>query len=128
MFVRVNPNPHGTYEEDCVVRAIAVATNRSWDDIYIHICLEGFMMKTMPSVGKVWGNYLQSIGFAPYALPNTCPNCYSVREFCRDNPFGVFILTTNSHVIVVIDGNYYDTWDSGDEMPIIAWRREINGY
>ena len=80
-------------------------------------------MKNMPSVNKVWGNYLSSIGFERYLLPNTCPECYTVREFCHDNPEGIFILATGSHVIAVIDGNYYDAWDSGDEMPISVWRR-----
>lgn len=123
MFIKFNPNPNGMYVEDCVIRAIAIATNRSWDDIFVHLCLQAFIMKNMPSVNKVWGNYLSSIGFERYLLPNTCPECYTVRDFCHDNPEGIFILATGSHVIAVIDGDYYDAWDSGDEMPVSVWRR-----
>lgn len=81
-------------------------------------------MKNMPSVNKVWSNYLSSIGFVSYPVLDRCPDCYTVRDFCFDNPVGTFILATGSHVICVIDGNYYDAWDSGDELPISVWRRE----
>ena len=124
MFKRMNPNPSGAFVEDCVVRAIAIATDRSWDDIYFHVCLQGYIMKNMPSVNKVWGNYLEMIGFTRYIIPDTCPNCYTIKEFCNDNPSGTFILATGTHVVAVINGDYYDTWDSGDEMPTSVWRRE----
>lgn len=124
MYIPTNPNPNGAYVEDCVIRAIAIATGRSWDDVYIHVCLQGYLMKNMPSVNRVWGNYLTSSGFVRHAIPNTCPDCYTVRDFCNDNPKGVYILATGSHVVAVVDGNYCDAWDSGDEMPIEVWRRE----
>lgn len=124
MFKLFNPNPNGSYVEDCVIRAISIATNKPWDEVYINVALQGFIMKNMPSVNKVWGNYLSSIGFTNYLLPNTCPDCYTIRDFCRDNPIGIFILATGSHVVAVKDGDYYDTWDSGDQMPTSVWRRE----
>ena len=124
MYVHANPNPNGMYVEDCVIRAISIATDRSWDDIFIHLCLQAYIMKNMPSVNKVWGNYLTSIGFVRYMLPDTCPDCYTVREFCQDNPSGTFILATGSQVIAAKDGDYYDAWDSGDELPTSVWRRE----
>ena len=124
MYIHANPNPYGAYVEDCVIRAIAIVTDRSWDEVAIYLFLQAFIMKNMPSVDNVWGNYLRSIGFRRYALPNTCPDCYTVRDFCNDNPIGIFILATGSHVIAVINGNYYDAWDSGDELPTAVWRRE----
>lgn len=123
MYVHANPNPVGKYVEDCVVRAISIATNRSWDDVYVHICLQGYLMKNMPSVNKVWGAYLTSIGFVKENIIDTCPECYTIRDFCYDNPSGIYILATGSHVVCIKDGNYYDTWDSGDEMPTSVWRR-----
>ncbi len=124
MYVHANPNPNGAYVEDCVIRAISIATDRSWDETAIYLFLQAFIMKNMPSVNKVWGTFLSSIGFKQYQLPNTCPDCYTIRDFCEDNPFGVFILATGSHVVAVINGDYYDAWDSGDELPTSVWRRE----
>lgn len=127
MYIHVNPNPNGAYVEDCVIRAICIATGRSWDDVYLSICIQGFMMKNMPSVNKVWGSYLSSIGFVQHQLPTDCPDCYSVKNFCDENRSGIYILATGSHVVAVVDGNYCDAWDSGDEMPIAVWRKENYG-
>jgi hypothetical protein len=49
--------------------------------------------------------------------------CYTIKEFCKDHPIGDYLLGTGSHVVAVLDGNYYDTWDSGSEVPIYYFKR-----
>lgn len=126
MFVQYNPNPQGNYVGDCVIRAIARVTEKDWDSTYLAVAMQGFAMKDMPSANHIWGAYLKSQGFRQYALPNTCPDCYTVQDFCEDYPSGVYLLATGSHVIAVEDGNYFDSWDSGSEIPIYYWKREEN--
>lgn len=123
-YIYFNPNPENSSEPDCVVRAICKITNKDWDSVYWGICTQGGIMRSMPSVNKVWGEYLYRFGFNRYTIPNTCPNCYTIRDFCIDNPYGKFVLGTGSHVVAVIDGNYYDAWDSGSEVPIYFWTKE----
>lgn len=123
-YVKYNANPYGRRTSDCVIRAIAVLTGRSWDETYIDIFNWGFMLKDMPSVNNLWGSYLRSIGFRKFILPDNCPDCYTVSQFCDDHPIGRYLLATGTHVIAVINGNYYDTWDSGDEIPISFWKKE----
>lgn len=122
-YVRYNTNPINNLVGDCVVRAISILTDETWDDVYWGIAIQGFLMKNMPSSNSVWGEYLTRKGFRREVIPNTCPACYSVREFCEEHPYGKYLLATGSHVIAVVDGDYYDTWDSGDEIPIYYWER-----
>ena len=124
MFIRYNANPYGRRTSDCVIRAISVLTDQTWDETYLDIMIWGFLIKDMPSVNKLWGSYLRRNGFVRFRLPDNCPDCYTIRQFCYDYPYGKYMLATGTHVVAVINGNYYDTWDSGDEVPIALWKKE----
>lgn len=121
-YVQWNTNPYGKRVGDCVIRAISTVLNEKWDTVYDGLCKEGKSVKDMPSSNAVWGNYLKSRGFYRYAIPNTCPDCYSIKDFCEDHPIGRYVLCTGSHAVASIDGFYFDTWDSGDELPIYYWK------
>ena len=127
-FINYNANPVNNRVGDCVIRAISKATGNTWEEIYTKIALQGFLMSDMPSANRVWMAYLKKIGFKKYLVPDTCPDCYTVQDFCIDHPVGIYVLWVdgqqNGHVVCVVDGNYYDTWDSGYEFPIFYWRKE----
>lgn len=125
MYIPYNPNPRGNYVGDCVIRAISKVTNEDWENTYMNVVIQGFIDKDMPSANHVWGNYLKSKGFRQYAIPNTCPDCYTVADFTKDYPQGTYMVTTGSHVVAVQDGDYYDSWDSGQEVIISFWKREV---
>ena len=123
-YVNYNPNPKRKLVGDCVIRAISKVMNMDWEDTYLDLLLQGFSMYDMPSSNDVWGTYLIEHGFHRYVIPDTCPNCYTVEQFTRDNPDLTGILATGTHVIAVDSGDYFDTWDSGNEIPIYYWRKE----
>ena len=122
MWVQCNPNPLGKQASDCVVRAIAVAMQRSWQDVYADLCRQGRLMCDMPSSNSVWGTYLQEEGFEPFLLPESCPRCVTVRAFAERFPEGTYIIGTGSHAVTVIGGDWFDSWDSADEVPSYFWR------
>lgn len=121
MWVKYNPSPVGAKVGDCSVRAITAALGVDWESAYVLLCNAGFQMADMPSSNAVISAVLRKHGFYRKAIPDTCPNCYTVRDFCREYSKGVYVLGTGSHVVAVIDGDYYDTWDSGDEIPQYYW-------
>lgn len=104
------------------MRAISEVTNMPWEKVYLDLAIKGYLMHDMPTSNNVWGSYLYEHGFRREIIPNTCPYCYTVIDFTRDNRAGKYILATGTHVIAVIDGDYIDTWDSGDEVPVYYWR------
>jgi hypothetical protein len=124
MFIEYNPNPEQAIVGDCVVRAIAKLMQIDWESAYVGVVSQGFLMRDMPSSNAVWGAYLKKNGYKRHTLPDTCPDCYTVEDFCRDYPKGRYLLCTGTHVVTVVDGNYYDTWDSGNETPLYYWTKE----
>ena len=123
-FVEYNPNPCGARVGDCTIRAISKVLKQSWEETYIGLAFQGFLMCDMPSANHVWGAYLRLKGLHRDILPSECPDCYTVRDFCRDYPKGEYVLAISGHVVAVVDGQYYDSWDSGSETPIYYWHRK----
>lgn len=119
-----NPNPKSNLVGDCVIRALSIALDQDWDSTYLGVTEKGYELKDMPSSNAIWTAYLKRKGFKAYVIPNECPDCYTVKDFCEDNPKGLFVLATGSHVVTCINGDYYDTWDSGKEIPIYYFKKE----
>lgn len=126
MYIYENPNPENKVVGDCVIRAISILLNKSWEEIYDDLTEQGRMMYDMPSSNEVWAEYLYSKGFTRKIIPDTCPACYTIWQFCEDHPIGKYLLATGSHVVAVINGNYHDSWDSGNEVPIYFFKRRKN--
>ena len=124
MYEYYNPNPVNRRVGDCAVRAIAKALNVDWEKAYILIASNGFSMGDMPSSDSVWGAVLRQHGFYREAIPNSCPDCYTADDFCRDHPKGIFVLGFGGHVATVQDGKLYDSWDSSNEIPVYMWFRK----
>lgn len=123
-FIFFNPNPKNQRVGDCAVRAISKAVGQTWQDAYIGLCAEGLVFKDMPSSNYVWGNYLRKYGFEEKNIPSICPNCITVAQFAEDHPKGRYVLATQSHVVAIQDGDYFDAWDSGNEIVLYFFKRE----
>jgi hypothetical protein len=96
----------------------------SWERAYMELCQMGLMLYDMPNKDSVLSAYLRKHAFKRYVISNQCADCYSVKDFCIDHPVGTYVLLTSNHAIAVIDGNYYDTSDSGNEIPMMYWKKE----
>ena len=130
-YIRLNENPFGLNTGDCVIRAISTALNYNWFMVHDELSFLSRKMADMPSSNRVWKKYLYDLGFEETPIINTCPDCLTVEEFAYNHPKGRYILSTceykkaeegifvtGSHVIALIDGNWYDTWDSGGDVPL----------
>lgn len=123
MFVKFNPNPDGLNVGDCTVRAICAATGESWESVHKHLCDLSRAMCDMPSADRVWWQFLRQNGFSRRRVIDQCPDCYTVADFARDHPRGMYILCPQGHVVCVINGDWLDTWDSGETVPIYYFMR-----
>lgn len=122
MYVPYNPNPKKKRVGDCAVRAIAKIFDTDWGTAYAKLSANGYVLGDIMNAVYVYGSVLRQNGFIREIIPNTCPDCYTIEDFCRDHPRGKFVVVTSNHVVAVIDGDYYDSWDSGDEIPILYFK------
>lgn len=124
MFVKYNNNPRNNYlAGDCVIRAISVATGDSWQKVYTALSAEGMYVGEWGNNNSVWDNYLRSREFKRYICPNECPACYTIADFAMEHPSGTYIAATGRHAVAVVDGNWYDSWDSAGEVPIYYYQK-----
>lgn len=123
-FIKSNPNPDNLNVGDCSVRALSIAMDKPWKDVYMALALHGLRLSDMPSSNRVWGDYLDTQNFKLRLIPDSCPECYTIKDFAQERPIGRYVVGTGTHVVAVIDGDYYDSWDSGAEKPLYFWKKE----
>lgn len=119
MYVNFNPNPALNKVGDCVIRALCKALSKPWDEVFCELCAYGYSAKDMPSANHVWGKYLSDKGFKRRIIDCDC----TVDEFCDKHKEGLYILAIQGHVVCCVNGCYYDSWDSGKEIPLYYWER-----
>ena len=126
MYEFYNPNPVRPEggAGDCAIRAISKALEISWEKAYVMLSVNGFLMGEIPNSDLVWGSVLRQHGFIREIVPNTCPDCYTVEDFCTDHPEGTFVVKSQDHVATVVDGVLFDSWDSSMNTPIYVWRKD----
>lgn len=125
MFIQYNENPCDKRTIDCTVRALSTLLNEEWDLVYVQLCVLGYDMCDMPSSKAVVNSFLHGRGFKRYACPDRYPDRYTVEDFCNENPRGVYLLATDSHVVTVIDGDHIDTWNSASEPVFFYWKKGV---
>ena len=118
-YVYFQPNKKDLKDKvgDCQIRAFSKVMNLSWleaFDLTIPICRElqtctifdCDLAKTKIAMG--------SLGFTYTGISNKKGKKRpTVASFAKDHPKGRYIVSVAHHVVAVVDGKYYDTWDSG---------------
>lgn len=123
MWRQFNPNPQGLLVGDCTIRSICAVTGQDWRTIHRAQCDLSEQMADMPSADRVWWELLRRYGFDRQRMIDQCPNCYTVADFAADHPHGLYVLGPKEHAVAVIDGDWWDTWDSGSTVPAYYfWR------
>ena len=126
MYIEFNSNPVARTTGDCAVRAVAKALDTSWEFAYIMLALNGMKMGNLMNGNDVISATLRENGFRKANIPNTCPDCMTIRDFAEMNQTGTYVVGTGTHVVCIDAGDYYDIWDSGDEPIIYVWYENVN--
>lgn len=121
MYQYYNPNPvKRASVGDCAVRAISKVLGISWYEAFDLLAETARRMGDIQNSNVVINEVLEEHGFHRETFPY-CRGCYTVKDFAKNNPYGRYVLGTGSHVVAVIDGDFYDAWRSDDESVMYFW-------
>lgn len=84
------------------------------------VTAEGYIQGDMPSANAVWGAVLSKAGLDRHLAEDGM----TAGDFAKLNPDGVYVLALSGHVVCVVDGTIYDTWDSSAEIVIYFWEAD----
>lgn len=114
-----NSNPKKREVNDCVIRAISKAEDRSWDEVYSELSTLAQDQKILLDDMRFVEPYLDS------KYDRVCYKCEGCRmtvgDFIRKNQKGTYLITMQGHITCVKNGTLFDTWDCRDKIIWCSW-------
>ena len=115
MYEYSNLNPLGLYEDDCVVRSISCATNKSWDKVYNELSdiaqEKGTLLDKRDFVRWYLDTNFKRVSNPPYKI-------YQVAEMFKNN---IVLCTMRGHIVCIKYGRILDTFDPSDRIVEDVW-------
>ena len=115
MYKFYNANAVNRYTDDCVIRAISCATNRSWDYVYDYLS----------DIAQYEGTLFDKREFVRDYLDRTYERLEglngSVGEISGLFPNNTLLITMNGHIVCSKNGIIYDTFDCRDREVESVW-------
>ena len=113
-FIKSNPHPKGKKIGDCVIRALAIADNKNWIDVYKDLIGVGLKIYDMPNSKPVYEYYLETQGWKKQPMPrHPSGKRMKLSEFIDQNPDIEFVANVIKHMATVKYGKLFDTWNCG---------------
>lgn len=128
-FIKYNSNPKNKITNDCIIRAITIATNKRWEDVYRELTELGIRKGLMINDKKNWKAYLKMLGYEKQKTPKKEDNKrYSIKEFCEElaETQQIYIVSIRSHLTIIKDKNLYDTWNCSNKCMGNYWVKSNN--
>jgi hypothetical protein len=110
MYKYCNKNPLGKLEDDCVVRSISCATDRSWDNVY----------DELSDLAQYNGTLLDKRGFVLWYLESHYKRIpyppRTVGELAEKYPENIILCTVKHHICCIKYGVIYDTFNPSNRL------------
>lgn len=116
MYEYLNVNSQGNFVNDCVIRALALAENKTWDNTYIELSILAKNKGVMLDDSK----FVEDLLDRKYS--RKCYDYLSVGDFALTHNKGTYLITMNGHITCCVDGIVYDSWDCRDIIMKCAWK------
>lgn len=115
MYKYHNNNALSKFENDCVIRSIACATNKTWDEVYERLSdiaqFQGTMMDDRKFVQKYLDHKYKRVPYVSETVGKVA------EDYCEN----IILITMNGHITCSRYGVIYDSFDCRDRFAEDAW-------
>ena len=114
----LNLQPLGKLEQDCVTRAISLATGENYHTIQDKLFHIGKLFECEKLCVCCYKHLLDYV----YNFQRIeAVQGMTINDFLHNFPQGIFIIRISGHLTCAIDGEIVDTWDCSRETVDIVW-------
>lgn len=116
MYKYYQPNNKDLKDEygDCVMRALSKVMNKTWLEMFDDITPLSRELQCPFNCKTCYETYLKNNGFVYHGISNKKGSKRpTVESFAKEHKKGTYYLNVANHCVAVVNGVYYDTWDSG---------------
>ena len=99
-------------------------TNKSWLEVFDDLVPISRKLQCMPNSKIAYEKYLRNNNFEYRGISNKKGTRKpTVESFADTHRVGIYLVRVASHVVAIVDGIYYDTWDSGHKSIYGYWEK-----
>lgn len=114
----LNLNVLGQEEQDCVTRAIALASGYSYAEIQDKLYYIGKLFECEELCVCCYQHLLDNV----FQYDKVYCKGMTVEEFAELHPTGTFLLRMEGHLSCLIDNCVYDLWNCKDQILTDVWQ------
>ena len=117
-FTYYNANSLGREEEDCVTRAISVATRLSYGAVARLLDMASTYYGCEKLNCNCYGRLLTEVFGFPLRY---CENAETVEEIARKYPNNTLLIRIDGHLSTSLSGIIFDTWNCSNKVVDKFW-------
>ena len=113
-----NLNPDSQRKNDCVTRAIGLASGLPYNKVRKKLYHSAKLLGCEKLCPTCYSFLIQEV---LGGIPKNCDGL-TVREFSILHKTGVYLIRIQGHLTCLIDGEVFDTWDCNNRLCDLAWK------
>ena len=117
-FVYYNREPNGETQNDCVTRAISLATGLPYPKIRRKLYHSAKLFDCDKLNVDCYAHLLEDV----FKFPQVETFGMTVGDFADTHPYGIYLARMNGHISTVWWGDVVDIWDCRNSHITNAWK------
>lgn len=124
-FRYYNNNPNKYKTSDCVVRAISVAVDKTWEDVLQDLTAYSVKYKYFLNCQELYEIYLRDLKWKKHKVPHKKNGSkYTLSEWLKKFNGVAIVTIDDDHLTYVEDHIVYDIWNCTDNEVGVFWTKE----